>query len=359
MLDAAHGDGDADVATQLSALELTERLSSTRLATWTAAMHGKKTEQALTVLADTSAFLPPPLEEVPADAPPDSTAQLRMISLAADYVKTTISKLPNFFAVRTTVRYEETAQLDEGSTRFAYGPLHVAQSFKETVLYRNGYEVVDPGATKRKKPKAKDPYLITYGTFGPVLGFVHDAIAAPSTLTWSRWERGPTGPRAVFRYVVSVDKSLYRIGGCCLPGGNGTSGFDAPAGYHGEIAIDPASGAILRLEAQANLKGFTPVVRSDIIITYGPVAIGGKTFICPLRSVSVMRTRSVTTLMEWGEGFRTYGPYLTMLNDISYEDYHMFRGESRVMPGFNPAPDDKSPDPGSSHTPAPTPRTLQ
>jgi hypothetical protein len=46
--------------------------------------------------------------------------------------------------------------------------------------------------------------------------------------------------------------------------------------------------------------------------------------------------------MEWDEGFRTYGPYLTMLNDISYEDYHMFRGESRMMTGFTPKPDEPS-----------------
>ncbi len=263
-----------------------------------------------------------------------------MISLAADYLKETMPKLPNFFAARTTVHYEETAEFHGASSRVDYEPLHATQDFKETVLYRNGSEVADPGTTKRRKRRAKDPYLITYGTFGPILGFVRDAIAVPSALTWSRWERGPNGTRAVFRYVVPAKRSLYRISGCCLPGGAGTTGFQALAGYHGEITLDPASGAILRLEADADMQGFTPVDSSNIMITYGPVDIGGKTFICPLRSVSTMRTRSVTTKMEWDEGFRTYGPYLTMLNDISYEDYHMFRGESRMMPGFDPKPDD-------------------
>jgi hypothetical protein len=322
-------------------------------------MRGKKTQQALTALSDASAFLHTPLAEIPADAPPDATAQQRMISLAADYLNKTMAKLPDFFATRATVRYEESARFEGGSTRFHYEPLHVAQSFKEAVLYRNGSEFTDSGATKRKKRKAKDPYLITYGTFGPVLGFVHDAIAVPSALTWSRWERGPGGPSAVFRYVVPEKKSLYQVGGCCLPGGEGTNGFEVLAGYHGEIAIDPASGAVLRLQAEADLEGFTPVDRSGIMVTYGPVEIGGKTFICPLRSVSIMRMRSVTTLMEWDEGFRTYGPYLTMLNDISYEDYHMFRGESHVMPGFNPAVNENSPDSGSTRPPATPPSTQQ
>jgi hypothetical protein len=48
-----------------------------------------------------------------------------------------------------------------------------------------------------------------------------------------------------------------------------------------------------------------------------------------------MRMRSVTTLTEWDESFRTYGPYGTALNDIRYADYGMFRGDSRLMPGFS------------------------
>jgi VWFA-related protein len=336
LLNTLHGASDADVARQLSALELTESLTALKLASWTAAFHGKKTEQALTFLADKSAFLPPPLAEIPTVAPPDATGQQRMITLVGDYLRDTLPKLPNYFASRTTVRYEEIAEFDAVHRRLLYAPLQLAESFKEAVLYRDGKEVADPGAAKRKKRKSNEPYLITYGTFGPALGFVRDAIAAPGGLTWSRWEQSPTGLRAVFSYRIPVDKSLYQIAGCCLPDGDGTNGFAIRAGYHGEIAIDPASGAILRLQAQEDPKGFTVVSRSDILITYGPVDIGGKTFICPQRSVSIMRIRSLSLLMDWDEGFRTYGPYETMVNDITYGDYHMFRGESRMLPGFNP-----------------------
>jgi hypothetical protein len=72
------------------------------------------------------------------------------------------------------------------------------------------------------------------------------------------------------------------------------------------------------------------------MIEYGPVEIGGKTYDCPLRSVSIMRSRSVGILSEWGESFRTYGPYATMLNDVTFNRYHMFRSESRILPGFTP-----------------------
>jgi VWFA-related protein len=354
-LAAAHGDGDADLANQLSTLRSTERISGAKFASWTAPVHGKKTQQALTALADASAFLPPPPSEISVDAPPDATAQARLISLAADYLKNTIPKLPDFFATRTTVRYEETAQFDAVHRRVDSEPLHMAEAFKEGVLYRNGTEVADSEATKRRRRKMKEPDLTTYGTFGPALGFVHDAIATPGALSWSRWEGSASGPRAVFSYRIGAAKSLYQVWGCCLPDGDGTSGFQRQVGYHGEITIDPASGAILRIQAEAELKGYAPVTRSDIMITYGPVEIGGKTYICPQKSVSIMRSRSAEMLMLWDEGFRTYGPFATMVNDITYGDYHMFRGESRVMPGFKSGADESSPDSDSAHPPATVP----
>ncbi len=278
-----------------------------------------------------------------------------MISLTADYLKNTMPKLPDFFATRTTIRYEETAKFDAVSRKMSYEPLRTAETFKETVIYRNDNEIVDSGVGKRRHRETSHPYLITYGTFGPMLDFVRDAIAAPGALKWSRWEQSPGGPSAVFLYAIPAKKSPFRVRGCCLPDGNGTSGFDNEAGYHGEIAIDPASGAILRLQGTADLKAFPPVAISDIMITYGPVEIGGKTYICPLRSVSILRSRSVNILMEGDEGFRTYGPYATLVNDIVYKDYHMSRGESHLMPGFKPEASENFPASDSAPAPAAVP----
>jgi VWFA-related protein len=355
ILQAPHG--DAEAAKQLSTLELTERLDDATLLSF--AKYGKKTEQALTMLADASTFLPPPAAQISADAPPDVNTQLHMISLAADYLQQIIPKLPNFFAERSTARYQETAVFDAVNRRVEHEPMQQVESFKETVLYRNGQELANTGAAKRKKRNANDPYLITYGTFGPVLGFVHDAIAAPGVLTWSRWEQSPSGLRAVFRYRIPVEKSLYTQSGCCLPDGEGTTAFERLAGYHGEISIDPSSGAILRLQAEAEIAHFPPISRSDIVISYGPVEIGGKSYICPQRSVSIVRMRSIAMLFEWDEGFRTYGPWATLVNDITYGGYHMFRGESRVMPGFNQDVDHSLSHPDSAHPPAEAPSTQR
>jgi VWFA-related protein len=369
VLRAAHGKLDAVVAGQLYNLELTERLSSPKLLILIAGLHGEKARQALVELADTSAFLDPPRADIPADAPPNPVAQEHMISAAVDYVNNTLSKLPNLFATRTTVRYEETPELPKArisqlkppddeqgvlynasGTSYVVPPhaeidsqsLHVVANSSATVLYRNDNEVVDSGESKPEKPKTGDRYLTANGTFGLILGTVIvDALAEPNELTWNRWERGAGGPLAVFRYAVPVEKSHYQVEYCCRLDGDGTGNFQKVTGYHGEIGIDPASGAILRLVLEADLKQFVPVDRSETMVEYGPVEIGGKTYICPVRSVSVSRQRTVIPSTEWDESFKTFGPYMTMLNDVAFKDYHMFRAESRVLPGFDPSPDQK------------------
>ena len=353
-LSSARGQSDGEVARQLSNLELTEQVSDLKLASWMAELQGKKARQGLTALADASAFLDPPPADTPADMPPDEKTQRHMISLAAEYLHSTMPRLPDFYARRTSVRYEGNPQYDEGSTHVDPEPLHAVDHSRVTVLYRNGNEVVEAKAKQRGK---EDRYLFTYGTFGPLLRAVRDAIAAPGTLTWSRWEKNEdgNGRSAVFRYVVPAQKSRYQAGGCCLPDGDGTIGFEKLTGYQGEIAIDPTSGAILRLTMQANLQGFVPLDRSDVMIVYRPVEIGGKTYICPVRSVSIWRARSVPTLWEWNEGFNTWGPYTTMLNDFIFDDYHMFRGQSRMLGDFTPVPEMAPHDRNSEPSPvAPT-----
>jgi hypothetical protein len=78
-----------------------------------------------------SAFLEPPAAEIPRDAAPDLTAQRVIVSLAVDYLNKTITKLPNFYATRTTVRYEETPQYFDASTPVDYQQLHAAASPKQ------------------------------------------------------------------------------------------------------------------------------------------------------------------------------------------------------------------------------------
>ena len=71
------------------------------------------------------------------------------------------------------------------------------------------------------------------------------------------------------------------------------------------------------------------------MVEYGPVEIGGKTYTCPVRSVSIMsRVDLMRMLGVLGEGGP---PELTQLNDVTFENYHQFRSESRIVTGDVPA----------------------
>ena len=67
-----------------------------------------------------------------------------------------------------------------------------------------------------------------------------------------------------------------------------------------------------------------PACRSGLQTTFG--GCGQKPWF------SLWRARSVPTLWEWNESFKTWGPYATMLNDFTFDDYHMFRSSSRMLP---------------------------
>jgi hypothetical protein len=135
--------------------------------------------------------------------------------------------------------------------------------------------------------------------------------------------------------VIPQDKSHFRVGFCCLPDGDGKTGFEEVAGYHGEITIDPASGAMLRFTVQADLQPGLPLVRSDIVVDYTGIEIGGKSYISPVKSVAIWRSRTVSILglTAWGESFRSYGPFATMLSDVTFDHYHIFRADSRILTG--------------------------
>jgi VWFA-related protein len=335
-LAAARGDSATDISRQLSGLELTERMSSASLLLWKARLPGPKAWAALVALADASAFMDPPPAEVGARAPPDLAAQQQMQSRTIDYLLQTIPKLPNFFATRTTLRYRESALKPGQTWKTAIGDssLYLAGTSRATVLYRNGDEVKE--LVKGKEQEKGEASLKMSVKFGPVLTTAVDA--ARGDLVWDHWEQGATGLQAVFHYMVPKEKSHYQVAYCCLlDDGDGNGPFQRLTGYHGEIAIDPESGAILRLTIEAELQDNLPILRHGILVEYGPVEIGGKTYIGIVRGIAILRARTIVGIHEWGERFNTFGPFQTTLDDNSFADYHVFRASSRMLPEYSPA----------------------
>jgi hypothetical protein len=167
------------------------------------------------------------------------------------------------------------------------------------------------------------------------------ATSVDSALSWSRWEKGASGLLSVFRYQVPQETPDFLVGFGYLANDNGIVYLKERFPFHGELAVDPASGAIVRLTVQADLEPRLPLERSDIMVEYSPVAIGGNTYICPARSVSISRQRTIRDLQEWGENFKVYAHFETLMNDMAYEKYHVFHSTARMLPGFTPLPEEK------------------
>ena len=338
------GSSDSEVARKLSGMELTERLSGVSFATLETTLKGKKTRQALLALADQSVFLALSAAEILSTAPPDATTQRLMISRAVDYVNKTIPRLPNFFADRMTVLYHELPPKPGQTWKTATGDqsLHVAETSKATLHFGNGKEVVKGEQIMGKSLKSEGQKLDTVGTFGPILATVLVGATSPgSDLTWSRWEQGANGLQAVFRYRVPQESPLFYLGTSYLTNDDRMVPFEKRARFHGELAINPASGAILRLTIQADLEPRLPLERSDIMVEYGPVVIDGNTYICPVKSVSISRQRTAMDIHEWSENFKVYAPFETILSDMTYEKYHKFNSTSRMLPGFTTVPENQ------------------
>src|SRR5262249_50840169 len=157
------------------------------------------------------------------------------------------------------------------------------------LLYRNGREEQVIHNRKAKKRLKRDINFI--GIFSPILHQVyHDATIGGNGLVWSRWQRGEQGDEAGFRFATHTDHLRYQVVDCCLRNNNT---FRTNPQYQGELTIDPQTGAILRLTMRSEpgwiveptLAPVRPVRATGMMVEYGPVRIGGKTYICPKRSV--------------------------------------------------------------------------
>jgi hypothetical protein len=112
---------DSEAELRLKGMELTERLSSADLAKWLVMLKGKRAQQALTALADKSAFYAPPAEDTLDQAPPSIADQHQIIQKTVGYVSKTIPIVPNLSAERNTTLYVEPPRAPGQTWKTALG----------------------------------------------------------------------------------------------------------------------------------------------------------------------------------------------------------------------------------------------
>jgi VWFA-related protein len=337
---------DAKAAGRLCDLELTERLSANKLAAFEAALPGPESRRALAALADQSEFLDPPPAEIPNQPVPSVAQQREIIAKSIDHVQATLHRLPNLFASRDTIRFEDIPPglRDESTdTIVPYQPLHPVSRSVETVLYQDGQELVQKQAAQPSGSNPAATGMMTFGEFGPIFPVVYGDLPK-GNLRWSHWEQRETALESVFRFDVPKAASHYQVEFCCIRGVL----FQESSAYHGELTVDPANGTILRMTLIADLEKRAEIAEAELMVEYGPVELGGKKYFCPVRSISVARApgeveriapvharilslSQATSTNEAGEG----APLQTMLNETTFDNYHLFRADAQILGAGN------------------------
>lgn len=324
---------DAEIARQIATMELSEQLTEASLARLNARLApGAQTAKAILLLADRSAFLDPPVAELPGTAAPDGAAQQRMLDAARNYVAQTLPRLPDFLATRTINQYDDSPQaLKKGAWPVRAG-LHLVGTSSREISVRNEREgqAVKQGSAASQAQNG----LSSWGEFG-FLPAVILADTVKGKVTWSHWEQMGAGPAAVFHYAVPRPASHYEIietvprgpkvsfNGQNATTSNAATVRSTPA-YHGSLWVDPATGVILRISIETDENGSAQFRRVAVMVQYAPVQIGDRKFICP--------ARSLTLDLGIVDPNSTLGDAPTeWLNIASYSGYRRFASTTRIL----------------------------
>lgn len=336
---AAHK-SDGSIADHLGGMELSEQLTGPALDRITADLKpGKKTAQALQLVADQSAFLEPPASEIPTKAVPGTAEQTRLIQGAVNFVSVTLGRIPNFLATRTTYTFDNSVlRMTPDASRVGFvarGALHANGEYSRQITYREGREVnADTAANPGKEEKSNErPYgLTSTGEFGPLLQIVL-TDSANGQVNWSHWEQVRDGVAAVFKYVVPQGASHYTVNFCCvLSVASPAAGdrklqevsfrqFHGNPGYHGYLYLDSETGVVLRLTIEADFHTSGPAARVGEWVEYGMVKIGEHDYQCPVRTTAFIH------LPPWRldeDGFMN-------LNEVTFTNYHRFGSTARIL----------------------------
>ena len=178
--------------------------------------------------------------------------------------------------------------------------------------------------------------LTTWGEFGPLMAELFLEDSDPSFF-WSHWEMFEGKQLAVLGYSVNGAHSHYAVTWCCsaIIGANGKyPPVTTNVAFTGQVFLDPDSGTILRMTRQTAdlpIESHIDIIRT--VVEYRPVEIGGATYMCPFRSVSVAHeTRNMARKSY------DYSPEtVTNLSEVRFTGYHKFEIESRILSDDEPA----------------------
>jgi hypothetical protein len=363
---AAKHRADSDMVREFGDFVLTERISDEARKRICETLHlGPQTTLALQLLADQSALLDPPAAELPAAPPPDAVTAQHLLDAAGTYVAKTLPRLPDVLATRTTYTFEDTPQVIKANEWPVRAGLHLVSNSSREITYRDDHlpQALQSAKASAVPAKPQERGLQSWGEFGQILALIF-IDTEKGALAFHHWEQAAGGLVAVYRYKVPKSASHYSVDYCCLadeiraPSRHGSGGgrggslagdgqivlgtpFHKVPGYHGSLFIDPDSGVVRRITLEADMDD-SPVSRVATVIEYGPVVIGDRKFICPLRSMNLYEgpTEPGLPANELPSAIPpSLQPTATLyLNETSFTNYHRLGSEIRILTGSETPP---------------------
>jgi len=372
MLSALHGTSDKKIAKKISDLELTERLSRGEFDALIATLPGKRSQTALLALADAAAFRDPSAREMLNDTPPAPQAQREILMRAVQFAEDQADRIPNFVAIRSMAHFQDVRVFPYSNKVEYYTPGSFRLLDREADDVRcsaGGDEVMeepDKDLDKQTSRQAQPLMHMTIwgyhtiwgnltwdipnlapaglkptGAFGPWVQAVTGDVPG-ANFDWAYWEAASAGRLAVFRFDIPAESSHYTIEYDFTP--NRQNPFISSAdhkyigtpGYHGEIAVDPATGQVARIVVICDFSPGEELSAASIELEFGPVTIDGQTYLLPVRGVSVSRLSLATHhyLFDSGAsiGEQSDDFAVTSMDDLTFSDYRVYKPRVKIVP---------------------------
>ena len=308
---------------KLADIELTERMNTLTLYRLVGKYRlGPQIQIALEQMADRSALLKLPAGEAPVLPIPDAKAEQTMFTAAREYVIRRLSHLPDFVATRTTTTFDNTpASLKYFQSITDAGGFRKVETEQQQITFRDGKEVTEPAGSAGGGKQSESAFE-SRGEFGTQAAVVVMDLEH-GTVKFDHWENTMGGVAAVFQYSVPRDYSHYEVTDRCK---DRISFHDRP-GYRGQIALNPKTGAILRITLEAEWASGDPVSHVASVIEYGPVVLGNRRSLCPLRSLAFL-TQEVDACSH---GRHRLAKPVMMINRTIFSNYHRFGSNSTLI----------------------------
>jgi VWFA-related protein len=238
--------------------------------------------------------------ETPKAVPP-TVEQLKLLETVRDNALKYSGRLPNFICTQATRR-----MIDPNGK----GEWRTIEEASDLLSFYDGQEHYAPLTARTKARDGEWPASVSSaGEFGSMLKEVFEP-ASMARFAWLRREQVRGRTLQVFSYTVQAAHSRYRITY------RGAQQKDPVfAAFHGQVAVDPETGTVLRLSLQTEpLPADLPVRQVSLAIDYDEVAVADQIYLLPIAATIDVRLHKRTVAR----------------NEVTFRSYQRFSSDSRI-----------------------------